>query len=243
MQTDRPFVMSIAGFDPSGGAGVLADIKTFERLSVQGLSVLTAITLQTEDSFQKLQWLPIEEVVEAVETLLNRYTVRCVKIGIVPSAVFLSEIVKTIRSKDENLPIVWDTVLKSSSGRTFFSIENPSLLSETLSEINLITPNQPEFEFLSEMGVLNNLQTAVYQKGGHRTEKGEDILHIDRQKIRFLPSQTDCPPKHGSGCVLSSAITSYLAKGYDLENACRYAKIFIEKFLNSHPSLLGNYNF
>lgn len=243
MQTNRPFVMSIAGFDPSGGAGVLADSKTFERLSVQGLSVLTALTLQTEDTFRKLQWLPIAEVVEAVETLLDRYAVRCVKIGIVPSAVFLSEIVKTIRNKDKNLPIVWDTVLKSSSGRTFFSVENPSLLAETLSEINLITPNQPEFEFLSEMGGLNNLQTAIYQKGGHRAEKGEDILHIGEQKIKLLPTQTDCPSKHGSGCVLSSAIASYWAKGYDLENACRHAKTFIEKFLNSHPSLLGNYDF
>ncbi|WP_155285087.1 hydroxymethylpyrimidine/phosphomethylpyrimidine kinase [Capnocytophaga felis] len=243
MQTNRPFVMSIAGFDPSGGAGVLADSKTFERLSVQGLSVLTALTLQTEDTFRKLQWLPIAEVVEAVETLLDRYAVRCVKIGIVPNTVFLSEIVKTIRNKDKKLPIVWDTVLKSSSGRTFFSVENPSLLSETLLEINLITPNQPEFEFLSEMGVLNNLQTAIYQKGGHKAEKGEDILHIGEQKIKLLPSQTDCPPKHGSGCVLSSAIASYLAKGEDLENACRHAKTFIEKFLNSHPSLLGNYDF
>ena len=181
MQTDRPFVMSIAGFDPSGGAGVLADSKTFERLSVQGLSVLTAITLQTEDAFQKLQWLPIEEVIEAVQTLLDRYAVRGVKIGIVPNVVFLSEIVKTIRNKDKKLPIVWDTVLKSSSGHTFFSTENLSLLSETLSEINLITPNQPEFDFLSEMGVLTIYKQQFIKKADTEPKK-EKIFYISVRK-------------------------------------------------------------
>lgn len=243
MQTDRPFVLSVAGYDPSGGAGVLADIKTFERLSVQGVAVLTAITLQTEKSFRKIQWLSAEQVITDIDEMFAQYPISCVKIGIVPNEVFLQKVVKAIRRSNPAVFIIWDTILKSSSGKEFFRLENASLLKETLEQINLITPNQPEFEFLQKVGAIGSPKMAIYQKGGHRTQKGEDILHTTQRQIKIAPNQLHCPPKHGSGCVLSSAIASYLARGYDLENACILAKIFIENFLNSHPSLLGNYHF
>ena len=90
--------MSIAGFDPSGGAGVLADIKTFEQLKVQGLAVCTAMTLQTESEFYTLQWQPIDEILSAINVLMKKYKVKAVKIGVVKDAEFLAQIVKKLRN-------------------------------------------------------------------------------------------------------------------------------------------------
>jgi hydroxymethylpyrimidine/phosphomethylpyrimidine kinase len=90
--------MSIAGFDPSGGAGVLADIKTFEQLKVQGLAVCTAMTLQTESEFYTLQWQPIDEILSATDVLMKKYKVEAVKIGVVKDAKFLAQIVEKLKS-------------------------------------------------------------------------------------------------------------------------------------------------
>ena len=92
----RPTVMSIAGFDPSGGAGILADVKTFEQHKVHGIGVCTAQTLQTEHRFVSIRWEPEQRILETTRHLLSAYAVRTVKIGIVQNVVMLSRIVDTI---------------------------------------------------------------------------------------------------------------------------------------------------
>lgn len=236
--------MSIAGFDPSGGAGVLADIKTFEQLKVQGLAVCTAMTLQTESQCLSLEWQSLEEIVNSIHVLMKKYEVKAVKIGVVKDTEFLNEIIRTVRLNNPEAKIVWDPVLKSTSEFSFFDLNTISQLKYIIQQITLITPNYNEYNILREEGLFEKPENlcSILMKGGHREEKiGTDILMENGKKISIEPNNTTSEfyPKHGSGCVLSSAITSYLALGEHLEQACYKGKIYIEKFLTSNPTLVG----
>lgn len=244
MQTERPFVMSIAGFDPSGGAGLLADIKTMEQFKVQGLGVCTAMTLQTESRCLSLNWQPLDEIIKAIEVLMKSYDVQGVKIGVVKDAEFLSEIIKTIKLNNSETKIVWDPVLKSTSEFSFFDLNTIPELENVLKQIDLITPNYHEYQVLNGTHLFSQSGSScsVLIKGGHREDKiGTDVL-IENGKEIIIESNDKASvfySKHGSGCVLSSAIASYLALGNNLEEACRNGKLYIEKFLTSNPTLLG----
>lgn len=236
--------MSIAGFDPSGGAGVLADIKTFEQLKVQGLAVCTAMTLQTESEFYTLQWQPIDEILSAINVLMKKYKVKAVKIGVVKDAEFLAQIVKKLKSINPEVKIVWDPVLKSTSEFSFFDLNTISDIKNVLDQIDLITPNYYEYNVLKEHHLFQPSENgcSVLIKGGHREDEiGTDILIQNGKEIFIEHNNTTSVfyPKHGSGCVLSSAIVSHLANEENLENACRKGKLYIEKFLTSNPNLLG----
>lgn len=244
MQTERPFVMSVAGFDPSGGAGILADIKTFEQLKVQGLAICTALTLQTESEFYTLQWQPIDEILSAIDILMKKYKVEAVKIGVVKDAEFLAQIAEKVETINPEVKIVWDPVLKSTSEFSFFDLNTIHELKNVLRKIDLITPNYNEYEILKEYHLFEQSGSgcSVLIKGGHREDKiGTDILWENGEEILFKPNNTTSIfyPKHGSGCVLSSAISGYLALGKNVEQACQKGKLYIEKFLASNPTLLG----
>ncbi len=246
MQEERPFVISIAGFDPSGGAGLLSDIKTLEQVKVMGLGVCTALTLQTASQCLSLEWRSIDEIIKEINVLMYHYPVSVVKIGIVKDAEFLSKIIKTVKTINPDVKIVWDPVLKSTSEFTFFNLGTLSMLKNILDKISLITPNYNEYSILKENNLLpeENL-CSVLIKGGHREDRlGTDVL-VEAGKATFLEPIDDdftCYPKHGSGCVLSSAIAGELAKGESLEAACRKGKLYIEQFLKSSPSLLGTHS-
>jgi hydroxymethylpyrimidine/phosphomethylpyrimidine kinase len=247
MSTNRPFVLSIAGFDPSAGAGVLADIKTFEQHQVYGFAINTGNTIQTESNFFEMQWTTVDFVLRSIEILFQKYTIKAVKIGIVPSLDYLKEIVFTIKKLSPTTKIVWDTVLKSTTDFSFLNIKNQSVLIEILEQIDLITPNYNEILQLnpneSEAGFIAEKlaeHTAVFLKGGHRLEAiGTDYLYTKNEILKFFPKETQLSEKHGSGCVLSSAITANLALEQDLKTACSNAKNYIENYLKSNPTLIG----
>lgn len=243
---ERPYVMSVAGFDPSGGAGLLSDSKTFEQSKVTGLGVCTALTLQTAAKCLSLEWRPIDEVTEAIQVLMENYPVSAVKIGIVKDAEFLGKIVETVQKGNPEVKIVWDPVLKSTSEFTFFDLETLPELKKVVDKFSLITPNYNEYSVLKENDLLPDThQCSLLIKGGHREDHlGTDIL-VEKETEIVLQSNghnKDYFPKHGSGCVLSSAITAELAKGENKETACRKGKLYIEKFLKSNPSLLGTHS-
>lgn len=246
MQKERPFVISIAGFDPSGGAGLLSDIKTLEQIKVMGLGVCTALTLQTASQCLNLEWRPIDEIVKEINVLMSHYPVFVVKIGIVKDAKFLIEIINAVRACNTDAKIVWDPVLKSTSEFTFFNLETLPLLKNWIDKISLITPNYNEYSVLKNVGLLSIENCCpVLIKGGHREDLlGTDVLVEHGVETLLKPSNGDFMyyPKHGSGCVLSSAIAGELAKGESLETACRNGKLYIEKFLKSNPSLLGTHS-
>lgn len=243
---ERPYVMSIAGFDPSGGAGLLSDSKTFEQSKVMGLGVCTALTLQTASKCLSLEWRPIDEVTEVIQVLMENYPVSAVKIGIVKDAEFLGKIIEAVKAGNPEAKIVWDPVLKSTSEFTFFDLETLSQLKSTVNQLSLITPNFNEYSVLKENNLLPDThQCSLLIKGGHREDHlGTDIL-VEKEAEIVLQSNghnKDYFPKHGSGCVLSSAITAELAKGKSMETACKQGKLYIEKFLKSNPSLLGTHS-
>lgn len=240
MQTDRPIVLSVAGFDPCGGAGVLADSKTFEQLGAQGMAVITANTIQSEDTFVSAIWEDIEAVTQGIHTLMQRYSITVVKIGIVKDFWFLKAIVDAVREENEQAFVIWDPVIRASAGFSFFKEEDVALLGHMFSAIDLLTPNVDEYQKIQPF--LPKVQ-AVLLKGGHsEARRGWDILYTATQEMAFPPMGEVHYAKHGSGCVLSSAIAAYIALGEDLPSACRLGKIYVERFLNSHPSLLGYHN-
>lgn len=242
MSTDRPFVLTIAGLDPSGGAGILADVKTFEQHKVTGFAISSANTIQTENQFYEIQWTDLSFVIRSIETLFLNYKIKVVKIGIVSSLYDLNRIVSTIKMLSPSTKMVWDPVLKSTTKFEFMNIEDRLDLNKILSKIDLITPNYHEAEILFPefASKENEFLTNVLLKGGHNEKAlGTDRLFLKDEVVEFLPSEKNCFEKHGSGCVLSSAIASNLALNQTLKEACKNAKIYIENYLSSTSTLIG----
>jgi len=213
-----------------------------------GMGVLTANTIQTEDTFVSVGWIDENQLLIQLETLLSKYRFQAVKIGIVESFDRLQRIINKVRSFQPDAFIVWDTVLSASSGFDFVNEINQESLISLLKSIDLITPNANEVQkltgnkdvFLGAKALSKH--TNILLKGGHRTDKiGVDTLFYNGLEIDFLPAKKQVYPKHGSGCMLSSAIASNVASGFSLEVACEKAKRFIEKQLSSNNSLLAYY--
>jgi hydroxymethylpyrimidine/phosphomethylpyrimidine kinase len=246
MSENRPFALSIAGFDPTGGAGVLADVKTFEQHQVTGFAITTANTIQTENKFENIEWTDLSFVIRSIEILFKSYSIKTVKIGIVPSLHYLNRILSTVKLLSPKTQIVWDPVLKSTTEFEFMKMKDQLDLNQILSKVDLITPNYNEIEvlfpgFISEkLWLQNQIPTSILLKGGHNpSEIGTDRLFLENEIIDLLPSKEKCFEKHGSGCVLSSAITANLALNYSLTDACKNAKTYIEKYLSSTSNLIG----
>ncbi|MFZ6013504.1 MAG: bifunctional hydroxymethylpyrimidine kinase/phosphomethylpyrimidine kinase, partial [Bacteroidota bacterium] len=210
----RPIVLSIAGFDPSGGAGLLADIKTIEQCQAYGLGISTAQTLQTEYTFSSIRWEEENQVLNSVNAMLQSYPVAAVKIGITPSPDLLEKLVSMIDKKNEGIKIVWDPVIVSSTGFSFWGHFNEQTVFRALSKIYLTTPNYHEVTQLVSFGVDAKSQAAklsacchVLLKGGHNEdEPGIDYLYSKNGVETLSPRMSEIYPKHGSGCVLSAAI-------------------------------------
>jgi hydroxymethylpyrimidine/phosphomethylpyrimidine kinase len=234
--------MSIAGYDPSGGAGVLADVKVFEQHKVYGFAVITSNTLQNDSEIKAIDWIPVEDIIKQIDVILEKFEVTVFKIGIVEDSQMLIELKKHVLSKNPETKIIWDPVLMSSSGFKVFA--NDATLKELLENIYLVTPNLPEFEKLfgsSEKAFEISATTAVYLKGGHNehAQKGVDELFFKGEKITFHPEGKDISSKHGSGCILSSSIAANIALGMDIKEACKKAKAYTEHKLSSNKSLLA----
>ncbi|RZS99605.1 hydroxymethylpyrimidine/phosphomethylpyrimidine kinase [Aquimarina brevivitae] len=250
----RPYILTIAGFDPSGGAGVLADIKTFEALKCMGLAVATANTIQNDKTFMKCYWTPIEVIKEQLVVLMKRFPFEIVKIGIVKDWLTLSKIIDILYDYNHQIKIVLDPVLSATAGYSFETSSvngNRSIdvFEEILNKVYLLTPNYLEIQRLYPKKSIEEATLAIQQstnvllKGGHRTEeKGKDELYTKSIDVFTLKSEiSNATAKHGSGCILSSAIAAYLGKGLPLLEACTMAKRFTEQRLISNTSLLAYY--
>lgn len=246
MHEERPIVLSIGGHDPSGGAGVTADVKTMEAIGVQGMSICSALTYQTEDSFEGLKWVSRKKLKKQIQPIIERYQIRYVKIGIIENLKVLKWLVRSLKEFDPHIFIIWDPVLKTSSGYTLHDKLSISKLKNTLQYIDLVTPNWLEIFALSRkkdaISAAKKLSkyTSVYLKGGHQEENiGVDYLFHKGEQIVFLPEYSSQNEKHGSGCIFASAIASYLALEHPLDAACVAAKRYILEYLDSSESLLG----
>lgn len=247
MSTVRPIILTLAGFDPTAGAGIVADIKTIEAHQCYGVAVQTANTIQTASKFYALTWEDPNFVMQQLHTVLKSFDVKAVKIGVVPNCEMLLQYLHCIKENAPNAYIVWDTVLKSTTDFTFISDLNQHQLKNITKLIDLITPNYNEIEFLIpgnitllEKAFQLSKHCAVLLKGGHNSSAIGVDYYIQKGNITTLnPNQLVPFEKHGSGCVLSSAIASQLAYTNNILEAVINAKKYIEHFLNSNQTLLG----
>ncbi|MBK6339883.1 MAG: hydroxymethylpyrimidine/phosphomethylpyrimidine kinase [Bacteroidetes bacterium] len=245
----RPIVLSIAGFDPSGGAGLLADIKTIESHKVYGLGVLTCSTLQNELVFKEINWLETAYIKNQIKLLHQVSKIEVVKIGLVKSLKSLKKITQYLLELNPFVKIIWDPILSSSSGFVFHKKWNSNELYSVLEDLYLITPNWEEIKMLFqeseplEAAEALSKYCPIFLKGGHnQLEKGVDYLFFNGKTTKYSLEKISNFQKHGSGCVLSSSIASNIALGKTLEEACRKAKIYTLAFLESSENLLGYHN-
>jgi len=247
--TNYEYILTIAGHDPSAGAGLTSDIKTFEAHNFYGLSVCTAVTVQNDVDFKKCYWTPINIIQEQIETLFVRFEIHIVKIGIVENWQVLLDILLQLKRLNPYVKIVLDPILNASAGYDFHSNEEQSLLEEILKHCYVVTPNYDEIKALyPEKDIEETLEffsehTNVYLKGGHRIDKkGWDELYYSKiVMVNIPPNIEKVSNKHGSGCVLSSSLACNIALHDELEDAARATKYYTEQFLNSNKSLLGTH--
>ncbi|AKD04256.1 hydroxymethylpyrimidine/phosphomethylpyrimidine kinase [Pontibacter korlensis] len=250
MPDTRPYVLSIAGIDPSGGAGIFADIKTFEQHRVYGFGVCSALTVQNDTDFLQVQWLGAREIIKQLEPLVTKFKISSCKIGIVQELDVLLDVMLYLKSRQPHLQIILDPVLKASAGFAFHGILEDEKLTAVLREITLLTPNYNEIQQLNgdlspkEAAKALAKHCAVLLKGGHNPEApGTDYFFASDSCITLKPTLSNVSPKHGSGCVLSASVAANLALGHTLPEACRRGKRYTELFLSSNNTLFGYHNY
>lgn len=250
MNTLKPYVLSIAGFDPSAGAGILSDIKTIEANGGYGFGVVTAITCQNDIAFEKITWLPLTKIIEQIDVLQKRFEILHFKIGLIESLEVLYQLIIYIKERVPDAVIIWDPILKASAGFVFHQSIEKKMLQQVFRNINCVTPNIPEAIQLFGSGSLVDILLTesdlcdIYLKGGHTDQtNATDILFTKKQKYLFTNSRIIKGEKHGSGCVLSTAFTTQLALGKNLSAAGSNANKYTNNFLSSNETLLGYHSY
>ncbi|APY10668.1 hydroxymethylpyrimidine/phosphomethylpyrimidine kinase [Seonamhaeicola sp. S2-3] len=241
------YILTIAGHDPSGGAGITSDIKTFESHGLYGLSVCTAITIQNDTDFKECIWVEKELIISQVQTLFNRFKIEVVKIGIIKNWKTLSVLLDVLHTLNPDVKIILDPIIKATAGFDFHTTENQDILNTIWKKCYLITPNYDEIQLLyPDKNIEDTIahiasKTNIYLKGGHRTDKKgtDELYHRGIVMVNILPKAKTVFQKHGSGCVLSSALASNICLNLPLDEAAVASKKYIEAFLNSTQSLLG----
>ena len=244
-------VLTIAGSDSSGGAGIQADIKTMTVHGVYAMSAITALTAQNTTGVYGIEEVTPEFLKKQLDCIFEDIEPDAVKIGMLPGTELIrtaADCLKIYKARH----IVVDPVMVSTSGSRLMKAEAAAALKEELFPIaEVITPNLPEMEVLSERKVESRDDmektsrmlyeawgTAVLLKGGHLQEASADDLLCTAEGAQwFLGERVRNPNTHGTGCTLSSAIASNLALGYELSEAVRRAKEYLTGALRAGLNL------
>ena len=244
--------LTIAGSDSSGGAGIGADIKTMTMNGVYAMSAITALTAQNTIGVRSIMESTPEFLKDQIDAVFEDIRPNAVKIGMVSSAELIEAIVERLSYyKAEN--IVVDPVMVATSGSELMKTSAVSALTEKLLPLaTLVTPNIPEAQVLSGISIESREDMlsaakqigdtygcAVLLKGGHSINDANDLLYSDGEITWFEGKRIDNPNTHGTGCTLSSAIASNLAKGFDLAESVQRAKEYISYILSAQLDL-GN---
>ena len=232
--------LTIAGSDSSGGAGIQADIKTMITNGVYAMSAITALTAQNTTGVQAILNVTPEFLGQELDSVFQDIYPDAVKIGMVSDKDLIHVIAEKLKQyKAEN--IVVDPVMVATSGAKLISDDAVEILKQELFPLaDVLTPNIPEAEVLVEMSVTNaeemieaagkiseTYHCAVLCKGGHSINDANDLLYMMENIAGLKESVSIIQNTHGTGCTLSSAIASNLAKGYDLQTAVKRSKQYI----------------
>ena len=242
--------MTIAGSDCSGGAGIQADIKTMTMNGVYAMSTVTALTAQNTTGVRAILESTPEFLKEQIDAVFEDIYPDAVKVGMVSSAALIHVIAERLRYYNAKNVVV-DPVMVSTSGSALMRNDAvKALVEELIPTADLVTPNIPEAQVLSGMNIetkddmlkaaahlSSTYRCAVLLKGGHSISDANDLMCINGETIWFDGKRIDNPNTHGTGCTLSSAIASNLAKGYSMKESVIRAKKYISGALGAMLNL------
>ncbi|WP_425263909.1 bifunctional hydroxymethylpyrimidine kinase/phosphomethylpyrimidine kinase [Thermoflavimicrobium dichotomicum] len=248
-----PRALTIAGSDSGGGAGIQADIKTFQELEVYGMSAITAITAQNTLGVTGIQEIDPDIVAKQIDAVVSDIGVDAAKTGMIANIEIMQIIAEKVKQY-QILNLVVDPVMVSKSGHSLLEEEARLALKELLIPLAMVvTPNLPEAEVLigKPLDRLEARKEAaqmfidwgakhVVIKGGHdkNKEKAEDLFYDGKEFVTLSAERFETKHTHGTGCTFSAAITAYLAKGVSPLEAVHQAKTFISQAI-SHPLQIG----
>ncbi len=235
-------LLTIAGSDSSGGAGIQADLKTFAALGCYGMSVVTAITAQNTMGVRSVHAPPPAFVEDQLAAVLEDLGADAIKIGMLYSVEVIETIARQLKKYPENI-IVLDPVMVAQSGESLIQDEAIDAIKSLLMPLSVVvTPNVPEASIFvnDEINSPEDMQNAarklascgarsILLKGGHLEGDSTDLLYLCREErfTEFKAKRIQTRNNHGTGCALSSAIASYLAKGFSIEESVRHAKEYV----------------
>ena len=244
-----PVALSIAGSDPSGGAGIQADLKTFHQFGIYGEAAITLITVQNSTRVSRIEVMPPDLVAQQIEAVLEDIPPAAAKTGALGSAAIVSAVAALAARFD--FPLVVDPVMISKHGHALLAPDAVRVLrNELLPRATLLTPNIPEAEVLTGTSIqtlgdareaaeaiLRMGPRAVLIKGGHLEGDSVDLLWDGKRMLSFRGDRIDTRHTHGTGCTYSAAITAGLAQGLELGDAVSRAKRFIHEAIRTNPGL------
>lgn len=232
--------LTIAGTDPTGGAGVQADLKTFQELQSYGMSVITSVVAQNTTGVQGIHHIPLQMIHDQLKSVFSDMPVHALKTGMIANIDMMEIIEAHIANK--KIPYVIDPVMVATSGDALISEDARDYLRKyLLPHCTVVTPNLPEAAFLTGMEIdsLDAMQTAAKKivhdygagaalvKGGHLVGDAIDFLYDGKNMHEFFAHRIDTVNTHGTGCTYSAAITAYLSHGLSLFEAVEKGKQFV----------------
>jgi len=246
-----PIALTIAGSDPSGGAGLQADLKTFHQFGVYGEAVVTLITVQNTLEVSRVECLPPDLVVEQIRAVLEDVRPQAAKTGALGHRAIVEAVAEAAAEFD--FPLVVDPVLISKHGAPLLAEDaRAALIERLIPRAALLTPNLHEAAALAGFPVGDPDQMrraaeaiarlgarAVLVKGGHLETGATDVLLADGRFYEFPAPRIATRHTHGTGCTYSAAIAACLARGLELPDAVRAAKAFITEAIRTNPGLGG----
>jgi hydroxymethylpyrimidine/phosphomethylpyrimidine kinase len=252
-----PVALSIAGSDPSAGAGLQADLKTFSAVGVYGATVVTAVTVQNTRSVMGVHQVPSDIIAAQINAVFSDLSIRAVKAGMLGSEAAVKAVADALERWAEGIPIVVDPVLVSSSGSRLLDKDGEAaLISRLLPLASLVTPNLLEAAALLDMEPAQNESEAKAQaarllamgpkavliKGGHAEGPEATDFYYGGSNFRvYSAPRIAAKNTHGTGCTLASAIAAFLVKGLPMEEAIAQAKIYLQGAIERAGELdIGN---
>ena len=252
MNQELPAVLAIAGLDPSGGAGIQADIQTLSSLNCHCTPIISTLTAQDSCSLYQVYPVSPEIIKQQLTVLNNEFNFSAIKLGALGSAenaARIGQLIQGLKKRNQGISIILDPVIKASSGGALGDDElRDALLNEVIPYCTLITPNEPELELLSSDGnghtaieQFTSLGVSVLITGGHtkNTVKGtlENQLITDSGKQQYWEIDALEGEFRGTGCTLSAAIAGFMAKGLTVNTAIEKAQDFVSISLKNAYTL------
>ena len=247
-------VLIIAGSDPSGGAGIQADLKTLTSLGVYGMTAITALTIQNTKGVSEIHEIPIEIVKKQIQACLTDINANTIKIGMMHNAELIIGIYEALENenviKNELIKIILDPVMVAKGGNRLLKIDAIDALKLFIKKCYpILTPNIPEAEILTDTKIKNvsDMEKAgkiilklgashVILKGGHLdSDEITDVLidHNGSYKIKVIKTITK--HTHGTGCTMASALSAGIAKSFEIKDAFEMAHSYVNKAIKSAP--------